>query len=547
MPEAGYLTQVIVILLAAVVSVLIFQRLNLGSVLGYLVAGAVIGPTGLALITDVESTRALAELGVVFLLFAVGLELPFERIKLMRGRSFALGAVQVIVTSVAIAAVALIFGASGTAAAVIGAGLALSSTAIVLQLLSERGEMASRLGRSSFAVLLVQDLSVGPLLVAVVALGQEDTAILPALGFAGLKMAIALLVILGVGRIALRHVFWPVAASRDPEIFAAFTLLVVLVIATFTHMAGLSMAFGAFLAGMLLAETHYRHQVGAVIQPFRGLLLGLFFMTVGMSIDLELTLRQGWLILGMVAALLAGKAVLLMGLGRLFGLPTAQALHLGILLSQGGEFAFVLLGVGLTSGILPVHEGQILLVVVAMTMVATPFLARLGRDLSRRIERAEVVQVEDIAEEIERLSGHVVIAGYGRVGRAVAASLEAAKVPFIAVDMDPHRIAQAQQRGVPVYYGDITRPEILVALHFDHARSLVIAVDNPTSALQLAALVRYIFPNLHIYARARDEDHGRELEELGVHTVEPELVATGHKLAGSILEAMEDKAALEES
>ncbi len=545
--EAGYLIQVVIILLAAVISALLFQHLRLGSTIGYLVAGAVIGPTGLRLMTDVETTRALAELGVVFLLFTVGLELPFGRIKVMSGRVFALGAAQVVVTSVVIAAIALSLGTGGTAAIVIGGGLALSSTAIVLQLLSERGEMTSRFGRSAFAVLIVQDLAVAPFLVFAVALGQEDTSILVALGFVGFKLAVAVLVILGIGRIVLRHLFRLVAAIRDPEIFAALTLLVLLATGMFTKMAGLSMAFGAFLAGMLLAETQYRHQVGAVIQPFRGLLLGLFFMTVGMSIDLDLTLRQAGTIATLVAALLVGKTVLLTVLSRAFGLSWAQSLNLGMLLSQGGEFAFVLLGVGMLGGVLPMETGQLLLVVVSLTMVATPFLARLGRTTARLVERLEVVQVEDIEEETEALSGHVVIAGIGRVGSAVAASLGAAKVPFIAVDLDPHRIAQAQQRDLPVYYGDITRPEILAALHVERARSIVVAVDNRKAALQIVALVRYIFPDLKVYARARDEDHAEELEQLGAHIVVPELVATGVKLAGSILDAVDERVAPEKS
>ncbi|MEE9209115.1 MAG: cation:proton antiporter, partial [Kiloniellales bacterium] len=253
MPEPGYLLEVIVILLAAVVSVLVFQRLGLGSVLGYLVAGTVIGPTGLGLVSDVEGTRALAELGVVFLLFTVGLELPFERIKVMRGRSFGLGAAQVVVTAAAIAIVALAIGLGGPAAVVIGAGLALSSTAIVLQLLAESGAITSRFGRSAFAVLLVQDLAVGPFLVCVLALGAAEASIPAALGWAALKVAVAVLAILGVGRIVLRHVFLPVAQIRNPEIFAALTLLVVLATALATKLAGLSMAFGAFLAGMLFA------------------------------------------------------------------------------------------------------------------------------------------------------------------------------------------------------------------------------------------------------------------------------------------------------
>ena len=540
MSEPGYLIEVIVILLAAVISVLLFQRLQLGSVLGYLAAGTVIGPTGLGLVRDLEGTRALAEFGVVFLLFTVGLELPFERIKVMRGRVFGLGAAQVVVTTVAIAILALLVGLSGPAAVVIGAGLALSSTAIVLQVLSERGDITSRFGRSAFAVLLVQDLAVGPLLVCVLALGGAAASIPAALGIAALKLAVAVLAILGIGRLVLRYAVLPVAQLRDRDIFAALTLLVVLATATLTHLAGLSMAFGAFLAGMLFAETNYRHQVGAVILPFRGLLLGLFFVTVGMSVDLNLIWREGWTVALLVALLLFGKGALIAGLARLFGTPAAQALNLGILLAQGGEFAFVLLGVGMASGALVAEIGQMLLVVVALTMVLTPFLARLGRAVSNRIERAEAVRVEDLPEDTELLSGHVVIAGYGRVGQAVAARLEAADVPYIAVDLDPHRIAQARQRGLPVFYGDVTRPEILDALHIGRARSLVVAVDSAEAALQLVALVCYIFPDLEVYARARDSEHARELEKLGAHAAVPELVETGFRLAGSILDAVED-------
>jgi CPA2 family monovalent cation:H+ antiporter-2 len=299
------------------------------------------------------------------------------------------------------------------------------------------------------------------------------------------------------------------------------------------------MAFGAFLAGMLFAETNYRHQVGAVILPFRGLLLGLFFVTVGMSVDLQLIWREGWSIALLVLLLLFGKAVLLGGLAWMFGTPASQALNLGILLSQAGEFAFVLLGVGMATGSLGAEDGQKLLVVVALTMVLTPFLGRLGQVVSNRIEQIEAVRVEDLPEDTEMLSEHVVIAGYGRVGQAVAARLEAAGVSYVAVDLDPHRIAQARQRGLPVFYGDVTRPDILDALHIERARSVVVAVDSPDAALQMVAMVCYIFPDLEVYARARDAEHARELEKLGAHAAVPELVATGVKLASSILSGME--------
>ncbi len=537
MPETGYLVDVVVILLAAVVSVSLFQRLKLGAVLGYLVAGAVIGPAGLAAVDDLEATQTLAELGVVFLLFTVGLELPFQRLRVMRGRFFILGLAQVVVTSLAIAAVASLLGSQPATAIVIGGGLAFSSTAIVLRMLSDRGELTTQFGRAVFAVLIIQDLMVGPFLVLVLALGQgqEGSSLAVALGIAALKAAIGVMAMLGVGRAVLRHVFTSVAATREPEIFAALTLFIVLTAALFSHLAGLSLAFGALLAGMLLAESPYRHQVHADIQPFRGLLLGLFFMTVGMQVDLRLNLSEAALISALVVALLLGKAGILIALGRGLGLPTAQALHLGVLLSQGGEFAFVLLGAAMTVGVLPWGDGQLLILVVALSMMLTPLLARLGRSSERAVERSHVAEVEAAGPATEAIDEHVVIVGFGRVGRAVARSLSESGVPFLALDLNPHSITQAQQKGLQAYYGDATRPEVLLAVHVERARAMVVAVDNPKAALQIVAMVRYIFPTLTVYARARDEAHAQELERAGAHSVVPELVATGVKLAGSLL------------
>ena len=538
MHDAGYLLQVIVILFAAVIGVVASLRLNLGSVLGYLIAGAVIGPAGLALIENLETTRALAEFGVVFLLFMIGLELPFERLKVMSPAVFGLGVAQVLVTATAIAAVAMAAGLPAVPAAVIGGGLALSSTAIVMQLLAERSEITTRFGRAAFAVLIVQDLAVAPFLVVVVALGQGTDAVPTALGLAVLKMIVAVIAILGAGRIILRHVFWPVAEIRNPEIFAALTLFVVLATGLVTELAGMSMAFGAFMAGMLLAETNYRHQVGAVIQPLRGLLLGLFFVTVGMGIDLALALEQFGLIVLLLVGLLLGKGLILGVLALAAGLARAQALRLGLVLAEGGEFAFVLLGAGMVGGILDPEIGQVLLVVVGLSLIATPFLARLGALAAQRLERAQAEEVGEQAIEAEHRAGHVVIAGFGRVGRAVAARLQAAEISFVAVDFDPHSIAQARTSGLPVYYGDVTRPEILAALNVENARSIVVALGDPGTTDQVVALVSYIFPDLKVYARARDDVHARELRNMGAHIVVPELVETGFSLARSLIDAM---------
>jgi CPA2 family monovalent cation:H+ antiporter-2 len=298
------------------------------------------------------------------------------------------------------------------------------------------------------------------------------------------------------------------------------------------------MAFGAFMAGMLLAETTYRHQVGAVIQPFRGLLLGLFFVTVGMSIDLALALERIVLILVLLVGLILGKAAILAILAMVGGLGRAAALRLSLVLAQGGEFAFVLLGAGMIGGVLEREIGQVLLVVVGLSLLATPFLAQFGTWMAKYLEAADAVEAGEAALGSETRSGHVVIAGFGRVGSAVAARLQAADIPFVAVDQDPHRIAQARSKGLPVYYGDITRPEILDALNIETARSIVVTVNEPAITSQLVALVSYIFPDLRVYARARDDAHAAELRKMGAHIVVPELVETGFALARSLIDAL---------
>ena len=537
MPEPHFLPQVIIILAAAVVSVWVFQRLRLGSMIGYLTAGAVIGPSALALVTDVKTIDALAQLGVVFLLFSIGLELPVERIRVMRSTIFGLGGAQLVLTGLVIGGVFLLQGGTAVAAVVVGSSLALSSTAVVLQILSERGTVTTRFGRTAFGVLLMQDLAVGPLLVCIPALGQEPASMAAGIGLAILKGLAALVGIVGLGRLVIRPVLFRVAATGNPEIFAALTLLIVLGAGLATWLAGLSMAFGAFLAGMLLADTRYRHQVAAEIEPFRGLLLGLFFMSVGMSIDLGLLLSEASTVLAFAVALIAAKAIVLMGLGLLFAMPLAQALSLGLLLSQAGEFAFVLVGAGMAGGALSRNEGQILDLVVAASMIATPGVAAAARRATRWLERSAAIRVEQMPGDAKALHDHVIIAGFGRIGSAVAERLVAAGQPFVAVDLDPARIAQASQKGLPVYYGDATRAEVMEALHVERARTVVIALDNRKAALQLAAMLHYIFPALNVVARAYDQAHAVELERAGARTAIPEPVAIGARLAGLIVDA----------
>jgi len=381
----SYLLDVLVLLIAAMACVPVFERLRLGPVLGYLAAGALIGPSGLKLIGDVEATRALAEFGVVFLLFTIGLELTVERVRLISGRVYALGFLQIVVTAAVLTIVARLFGLGLAAAIIIGGALALSSTAIVMPLLSKLGKMNTSVGRMAVAILLMQDLAVGPLLVLIEALAGAQSAgaadagmggdqLATELGLAVIQAAAAIAVIFAAGRILFRPLFRLVAATNSPELFVGMALLVALATSWGTEVAGLSLAFGGFLAGVLLAETEFRHQVAADVQPFRGLLLGLFFMTVGMSVDLRVAATEFGAVLGLAVALMLVKGVLIAGLARLFAVPGPRALRLGAFLSQGGEFAFVALGAAALAGLIPDAAAQLIIAAAVVTMAATPLV-----------------------------------------------------------------------------------------------------------------------------------------------------------------------------
>ena len=463
MPEPNILRDLLVFLLAPVVVVPLFRRLRVSPILGYLAAGALIGPEALGLIAESPTTHVLAELGVAFLLFAIGLELSLERLRVMRRLVFGLGGAQVLLTAALIAALAWTLGMDVAAAIIVGGGLALSSTAFVLQLLVERGEQVSVSGRAAFAILLFQDLAVVPLLVLVPVFALDPASIAAALAVALLKAVLALASILLAGRFVLRPVLHAVASARSPELFVSATLLVVLGTGWLTTQAGLSMPLGAFLAGLLLAESEYRHQVEADIRPFRGLLLGFFFMTVGLSLDVGLVAERLGVLFALIALLLLGKALLIGALCLLFRLPGADALHVGLLLAAGGEFAFVVFEAAQGDGLLTAEVGQVLMAGVALSMVATPFLAEAGSRVARRLRGRAPAMLASLQDEALGLSGHVIIAGFGRVGQIVAAVLSAAHVPYLALDLDPGRVGICRARGLRVFYGDASRLDVLAA------------------------------------------------------------------------------------
>lgn len=537
MHDSRYLLDVVLILASGVVAVLVFQRLRQASVLGYLIAGAAIGPYAAGLVRNLDTIRSFAELGVVFLLFNIGLELPLGRLRVLGAAIYGLGFAQIIATGAFATGIAMLAGLTPEASMVIGGAIALSSTVIVVQLLIERKELATRLGRTAFAILLVQDLAVGPLLIMVHALGGEPLSLGVPLLFEAGKTVALLLGLLIVGHFALRPLFRLVAASGNEEVFAGTTLLVVLCAALLTETSGLSLALGGLIAGVLLAETEFRHQVAAEFRPVRGLLLGLFFMSVGMTIDLRLASAQLPLVLALALAVIVGKAAVLAPLALAFRMPLRIALPLGLMLAQGGEFAFVLFAVATMQGLLDIALAQLLLVAIALTMLASPLLVTLARRLSLSAAAAGKDGQLTVPEGDESLRDHVIIGGYGRVGRTVAMHLQAEGVAFIAVDLDPEQVRLARERGENVFYGDASRPEILEALNPAEARAVVIAMSNPRAALQLVGLLHYLFPQLPIHARAQDDEHAEALRAAGAHIVVPELIATGDRLATGITPA----------
>jgi monovalent cation:proton antiporter-2 (CPA2) family protein len=537
---AGELREVAVLLGATGLVALACHRLRLSNVVGFLAVGLCIGPHGLGalvaeeswlgllVLRETEGMKLAAELGVAFLLFMIGLELSLDRLWRMRGLVFGLGAAQVGLTAAVIAGFAYGFGNSLAAAVALGAGLALSSTAIVVQLLAERGRLGTPAGRAAFGVLLFQDLAVVPVLLLVGLLGAAgaraltggDIALDVLLALA--KAALAILLIVAAGRLVLRPVLRAVADTQSREAFLAAVLLAAIGTAIATEAAGLSLALGAFLAGVLLAETEFRAQVAVDLDPFKGLLLGVFFVSVGLMIDPRAVAREPLWLLAAVLGLVAAKASLLYALMRLWGERREVAAEAALLLGQGGEFGFIVIALAASLGLLPPGTAQFMAIVVALTMLGTPLLAALGRRAAERLAPAS--QGEAPAQEVdESLTGHVIIIGYGRVGRLIGEVLDGQRVPHVALDRNAVRVAALRRAGAAVWYGEATQLEMLARLGAARAAALVVTVDDPGMALGLVATARQGFPALPILARVRDDRHAEELRAAGATAVVPEV------------------------
>ena len=546
MSPADYKDLVLFLATAGIVAPL-FKRLKLNPILGFLIAGVVLGPFGLGALSHrfpwldyvtVESPQEiaqLAEFGVVFLLFMIGLELSWERLRLMRKLVFGLGALQMIGCSLALGAIAMALGQQPVAALAIGAALTLSSTAIAVPVLVERKRLHAEGGRATFSVLLFQDLAVAPILITLAILGRGDGTFglrdLVALGPAVIGLGIIVL----FGRLALRPMMRSVAKAKSEEMFMAACLLVIIGAGLVASLSGLSMALGAFVAGILLAETEYRHEVEVKIEPFKGLLLSLFFVSLGIRLDLSLLVASPALILGVAVGLLVVKGVMILGLGRLFGLSNRASIEAALTLAAGGEFAFVILDNAMAASVVSDRVGQAVLVAATLTMFLIPLLSGLGGRLARKAA-APVSEAPDLVGlHSEEPAGRVLVVGYGRVGRLVGDMLDRHDLPWIAIDRDPSFVQQGRRAGHQVYFGDASRVELLERCGLDHARAVVVTMDSPEAAEAVVATARGHRPDLTIVARARDARHAARLYELGATDAVPETIEASLQLSEAVL------------
>lgn len=529
-----YLTDIIILLLAAVILVPVFRLARLGTVPGFLVAGVVVGPSALSLIDNQEEIGHLAELGVVLLLFVIGIELKPSRLWLMRRQVFGLGALQVVVTGGVISAIVYFaFGIEAKAAVLIGPALALSSTAFVLQLLTEQNMLTSGYGRSSIAVLLFQDLAVVPLLALVSLLTVAPITVEKDIGLALLEAVIVLSVVVAGGRYLLQPILHQIARLGSPEMFTASAVLLVMGTAVLMAQFGLSMAMGAFVAGLLVADSEFRHQVIAEIQPFRGLLIGLFFMSMGMSLELGLVIEQPLFFMAMVLALMSVKALLLWLLIKILRVQSRSAWAVALLLAQSGEFALVLFTMAFDTALLGEALFQQLLVIVVLSMLATPPLAELAKRLAtkRRSEPGLTTTAKAVPDSI-------VILGFGRVGRLVGEMFETRDIRYVAVDYDADLVKHERTAGRRVFYGDARKPEVLKSVGAGDAPLVVVTLDDFRATRETVSLLHRMFPGLDILARGHNKEHCKDLQALGAWLAVSENLEAGIAIAASAFSRM---------
>jgi glutathione-regulated potassium-efflux system ancillary protein KefC/glutathione-regulated potassium-efflux system protein KefB len=534
----SFLAQAAVFLAAAVIAVAIFRRLKLSSILGYIAAGLVIGPFGLGLIRDVDSILHDAEFGVVLLLFVIGLELQPTRLWVMRRVVFGLGTAQVALCTAALGAAAWLLGLTPTAAFIVGFGLSLSSTALVLQVLAERGQLRMQHGRAAFGILLFQDLAVLPMLAVLPLMSGSSTSGTGSNWWVGLVSLIGVIVAIVIGgRYLLRPALRIVARTRSSEVFTAAALLTVIGTALLVNRVGLSMSLGAFLAGVLLADSEFRHELEADIEPFKGLLLGLFFIAVGMSANLGLLTRAPLQLLGLTLGFILIKALVVALVGGLARQSADAAWRLGFTLPAGGEFAFVLFTLAARQRLLAPRTADLLVLAVTFSMMLGPLLLTLYDATLHRLLAREPRREFDKLEEREQ---RVIVAGFGRFGQIVARVLRARHISFTALDANQTHVDFVRRFGNRVYYGDASRLDLLRAAGCDTADVFVLAIDDVEASVRTAELVREQFPQLRLFARARNRQHAFALMDLGVTDIIRETYGSSLEMAERVLITLGD-------
>jgi glutathione-regulated potassium-efflux system protein KefB len=535
--DHSFLQYAVVLLLAAVIAVPLAKRWQLGAVLGYLGAGALIGPSGLRLIGNTEQISQISELGVVLMLFVIGMELSPQRLWVMRRNVFGIGSLQVVATAALIFGVTFFFGVNWKTGLIVGLGLALSSTAIDLQLLAERKELTSAHGRLGFAILLFQDVAAIPILALIPILGSSHAASARGIdeALAALRVILTIAAVVVGGRYLLRPLFRAAAKVGTPEVFTATTLLVVIGTAYLMQLSGISMSLGAFLAGVLLADSEYRHEIEAQIEPFRGLLLGLFFVSIGMSLDVQMALAQPQMVGMLLVSLLALKSIVLYAVSRgAAGEDNAQSIALAALLAQGGEFAFVVFMLAAENGLLTPEQRGMLVLIITLSMAATPLLVRL------RAEFAPAGKAKPVREfdKLDTATPRVIIAGMGRVGQIVARMLNANRIPFTALEADPEQVDFMRHFGNTVFFGDASRLDLLRAAQADRAEIFVIATEDADSNLRTARLLKRHFPHLKVFARARNRQHVFKLMDLSVDSITRDTFFSSLEISRGVFEAL---------
>lgn len=538
MGELGLLPDILILLGVSVVNVVFSRRMKLSPVLGYLIMGAMIGEFGFNLIKHPSYATTISEFGVVFLLFVIGLELTFERLIHMRWFVFGFGGAQLTITSIAFGYLLNQFmGLPLVVAILIGCALALSSTAIVLQVLSESKRQSTQVGRLSLAVLLMQDFAVVPLLaiLPILSAAGSNQELLGILGLSALKALGAIIAITFLGRVFLRPFLGVIGSAKSEEVYVTTTLLIVLGSALLTSMLGLSTAMGAFIAGILIAETEYRNRVESNILPFKSLLLGLFFLSVGMSVDFQFILKNITSVIVAALVLVFIKSFIIFVLCKVFKIPMGASIHSSLLLSQGSEFAFILFSLAASQKVLSPDVAQFLLVVVALSMAITPLLSIIGAKIEEKLDWTEEVDKNQEYKGVSDLEGHIIISGFGRVGRVIAYMLSNLQFNYIAVDSNLMLVKKARAKGFPVYHGDLSNTEILRAVGAERARGVILTMNDKESLRRAVKVISSHYKDLEIITRAEDFRHGKGLRKLGALTAVPSTIETGLQLGGSLL------------